>query len=657
MPDFTSSGGFDSESLPFISKTETLKRYRGRVEASKQWRDDEKFTSTWKRLRDIYRLRMFSAFSEEDRIAVAVAFATVNVIAPSVAVNHPKIVVLARNELYQDPAGAAENVVNYWWRHHDVKPDFRHAVKDFLVYGHGWVKVGWRYKEGERELEPEERSQVAVQQIGEADEYAAANPDLAGDMPTDDEIRDLTPQTEPLVIEDRPFVERVSPLDIFVDTEANNERELQWIAQRIVRPIEEVKHDKRYKAGIRRKVNADKTAKWHNEDSAHHSKEDVQRVTIWEFYDLQREQMCVFADQGDGFLIDPVPLPYSYGHPFVMIRNYEVPDQFYPIGEIEAIEPLQNELNETRTSMVNARKMDQRKWLYRNGAFSPDGLDALRSSKDNVMVPVDSDEDFNRLISPMPKEPALQPGMYQHSDQILEDVDRVTGVSEYQRGMIPETRRTATEASMIQDAANARAADKLDIIETAISQLARRLVQLAQAYLTGPQVARITSETADAQGWLSYSRESIQGEFDFNVEAGSTQPQNETFRRQQAMQLAQAMAPFVQMGIVNPTELAAHLLREGFGVKNPERFIQQLPMMPMGAQPPGAEGQQPGGGGGAPPGSEQTPPDALGGTDAVPPEVLAQLAGQIGFKKPNTLKGMVPTATLNGGGAMGPAAP
>jgi hypothetical protein len=41
------------------------------------------------------------------------------------------------------------------------------------------------------------------------------------------------------------------------------------------------------------------------------------------------------------------------------------------------------------------------------------------------------------------------------------DIDSVSGVSEYQRGALPEIRRTATEAGIIQDAANARSSDKL----------------------------------------------------------------------------------------------------------------------------------------------------------------------------------------------------
>jgi hypothetical protein len=59
------------------------------------------------------------------------------------------------------------------------------------------------------------------------------------------------------------------------------------------------------------------------------------------------------------------------------------------------------------------------------------------------------------------------------------------------------------------------------------------------------------------------------------------------------MQLMDAMAPFIDMGVVNPMELAKHVLKNGFGVKNPEMFLQVPPPMPPeegapeGGLPPG----------------------------------------------------------------------
>ena len=617
-PSESATWGAPSDSgLPKVSDNTLLKRYRDRIVAAKRWREDEKYDRTWKRLRDVYRLKMFKGWSDDDRIAVALTFSTINVIAPSVAVNYPKITVSSRQEDpdQQNKAIMVEAIVNYWWRHFDFREENRRIVQDFLIYGHGWGKVGWRFSEAERELAEHEIVDAVDQQNAALDQFASENPHMAGDLPSPSDVAASAPDTTTEVLEDSPFFERVSPFDVFVDPEATTMRDAQWIAQRVVMPLEQAKRDPRFVASTRRKLKADGSLKWFNEDNKSNVPDDHGRVTIWEFYDLSRGTMAIFADQQKdiGFLVKPMEFPYPYGHPFVMLRNYEVPDQFYTIGEVEAIEPLQNELNHTRSAMVLARKLDIPKYLIRKDALDVDGIDALTSSDTNALVPIRDDTPFPEVIAAVPRNDANAQFYANHSQVIEGDIDRVTGVNEYMRGALPEIRRTATEASIIQDAANARAADKLARIESFIAEIAERLVQLAQAFLTTDQVARITTEQG-AQVWVPYSREDVEGEFDFEVEAGSTQPQNETFRRQQAIQLMNTMAPLVGQ-VVDPAALAVHVLREGFGIKNPERFIVAAPPM----MPPDAAGPMPPG---APAASDV-------GAGAVPPAPSDQMAGQM----------------------------
>ena len=167
----------------------------------------------------------------------------------------------------------------------------------------------------------------------------------------------------------------------------------------------------------------------------------------------RRKTYCVFADGAtDGFLINPTKMPYAFGHPFLMLRNYEVPDDFYPMGELEEIEALQLELNETRTQMLNHRKRFARKYLYMEDALDDVGIVALESDEDNTMVPVNAGQDINRVIIPLPSV-GTPPEFYSQSQMIEDDMDKVSGVSDYMRGNSPDIRRTATEAAMIQDAA------------------------------------------------------------------------------------------------------------------------------------------------------------------------------------------------------------
>lgn len=625
-----------------LSKKERLERYQRALDVSAKWRQHEGYDDTWERMIKLYKMKHFpQGISNEERIAIAVAFASINVIYPAISVNYPKITVAGRTPDDDDASVIVEAVINYWWRHYGYKKHFRLAAKDFLILGHGWLKVGYRYKEKELGLGEDEIRESYEEARTQLDAYAMANPELAADLPGDDDLRDSLPQSKAVPVEDRPFVERVSPFNVYVDPEATSMDDIKWIAQKIVRSVEDVKNDERYKRSVRNDIKGDSAPRefqdpWErNRSWRAHATKDMERVTIWEFYDVQYDQMCVFAHGSKDFLIEPRTMPYEFGHPFIMLRNYDVPDHFYPIGDLEAIEPLQAELNRSRSDMMNHRKRYARKYLYKKGAFDAEGRAALESTKDGAMIPVvDENQPLSDVVMPLPQVP-MDANLYQYSEVIESDIDRVSGISEYQRGGLPEIRRTATEASIVQDAANARSADKLALVEEVIREVAERLVQLAQQFLTGEQVARIVGSSGQ-NVWVPFDPEDIEGEFDFEVEAGSTQPQNETFRRQQAVQMLNTMAPFMDAGIINPVEMARYALQFGFGIKNPERFLAQgVPTpstAPPGEQPPGAINPETGLPMETPPGvpteGGQLPP-------GVPPELMAQLAGQVGLNLNN----------------------
>jgi hypothetical protein len=599
------------------SNSSVLASYRKKISHSKKWRQEDKYDALWRRLTDLYRGKQLNEMSDEDRMLVNVSFSTINVIAPSVAVNHPKITVGARKQEDADRAIITEAVINYWWRHFDCQKQMRRAVDDYLIMGHGWLKVGYRFVEENKftNLLTEEDAEIAAPEEG------------------------FSLESETVVVEDRPFVERVSPFDVFVDPEATCVEDMTWIAQRIRRPLKDVQNDPRYSRQARQNVEATHYSKWENEDkrARPNRKPDEGFVDVWEFYDIKRGTVSIFTEAGDKFLVVPTKIPFSFGHPFVMLRNYDVPDQFYPMGELEAIEPLQYELNDTRTQMMNHRKRFSRKWLYKESAFDNDGRDALESDEDNVMVPVVTEDPLQSVVVPMPAV-VNPPEMYSVTNLIQNDIDRISGVAEFMRGGASEISRTATEAAIMQDAMNARTSDKLAEIERAVANCAKRLIGLAQQFMTGEQVIRVVGSSAMPL-WVNFDADYIKGDFDFEVEAGSTQPVNESFRRQMALQMVDAMAPFVGAGVIDMGALARHVLQFGFGVKSPEAFLAPPPQ-PMGLPPGGPPPQNLPGQSGLPDEEmmmeEEIPTGGMPMPSSISPQMMAAIEAQ-GASLPNTM--------------------
>ena len=581
------------------SNSDILAEYRGKLTVSKKWVEDD-YCDLWKRLINLYRGKHYNGSMPFDRMLVNVAFATINVLYPSVSVGRPKIVVSPQGPDDADKAVIAEAIVNYWWLHYNCQEEFQLAVRDFLIIGHGWVKSGYRYIEEGLEIES-----------------------------TDDEGVDLSKlesdiETNIIIKEDRPFIERVDPFNMFVDIESTSMKDLRWIAQRIRRPLKDVMADKRYDYSARQEVSPSSYMKITLPNGRQGPNGGVGEngnmegfCDIYEFYDISTGKMCVFSDTGDKFLIKPQEMPYAFGHPFTMLRNYDIPSYFYPMGELEAIEPLQHELNETRTQMMNHRKRYSRKYLFKENAFDDFGRQALSSDEDNAMVPVKGDENINNVVTPMP---ALinPPDFYNQSSLIISDMDRVSGLSDYQRGVLPEVRRTATEASILQGSADARASEKLTIIELGIAKVASRLIKLAQQYMTEDQTVRVLDKPGK-WAWVSFDKNYIDGNFDFSVEAGSTVPMNESFRRQRALQMVDAMAPFAQAGVIKLDALARLVLDQGFGIKDIDRYLNPAEEAPQEEQAPaGAPPQAP------PLGLPQGAPADMAG---LPPELAALIQG------------------------------
>jgi len=275
----------------------------------------------------------------------------------------------------------------------------------------------------------------------------SADPLGAAELPSDDEIALQVMKTKKRVVsEDRPFVERVSPFDMFVNAEATTMRDIRWVAQRIVRPLEEAKRDPRYQSSVRSKLSADDVTTGLVQMSGTERKkfnDQNERVVIWEFYDMERHQFMVFSDSSRDFLIKPRPIPYHAGHPYVLLRDHEVPDDFYAIGELEQIKPLVYEKNMNRTQMLNHKKKQNRKYLAWDGVLDSDAIQALRSDEDSEVVFVNRSftGQLDDVMKPVPQLP-VNADLYAVDQVIDADINEVSGPTPVRRRSSPRSRRS-----------------------------------------------------------------------------------------------------------------------------------------------------------------------------------------------------------------------
>ena len=498
----------------------------------------------WRKCRAYYANRQ-EAVEELESTGGRVALvnrikSTVDAIFPASTLRNPKVLVRPRHPAHADSAGLAETMVNAWWRLYNARTPFRLAFLDCLQIGHGWVKTTWEhteYNDGEAVVVEESRPRFMV-------------PD---------------------------------PFDMVIDPESTGMHDARWVAQRSFESLPAVWRNPNYLAATRRKVKSSmlKAADGDDDGRLDDSQESdapdtrLMRAEIWEMWDIERELFCVFASGTDGWLVEPRPFPYENGQPFERMDCYAARGFLYPIGEIEPLLYLQDELNYTRTDQLEHRSRMGSKVLVEAQALTDELREGLASRDPITAVPVRSTNlNPSEAVSPMAM-PSVPPDYYAMSDVISADMDEVSGVSEYRRGSLPAGRHSATEAAIVADSQAIRTAEKSSIVETAAANVARRIVELARQLLT---VAGHVPDESSEDGFVLVSRDAIDGLFEYEVEIGSMAPRDDIAVRQEALQLWGSFAslagvPLNAEGEMIDVAALARLVLQRHGVQDPDEYI------------------------------------------------------------------------------------
>ena len=267
------------------SQKDQLKKLQAEYRASMNWRDGDKHEGLWKRMVDLYRGRHYSVDSPDHRMVINMAFATKNVSVPSISINNPKFIVFPRTPESEDQAVVVEEVINYLWRTFKYQQEFRLAVEDYVVIGHGWLKCGYKQVQEPKVKRVDTESGGGNDTAWEGDQNAEGVADRA---PTPANTESELTQFDV----DRPFVERVSPWDMYCDPHARHPKEMKWISQRTRRRLADVKADDRYDAKARSMAKASSWSRF-SDDSKSDARDDSEApddqkafVDVVEFYDL-----------------------------------------------------------------------------------------------------------------------------------------------------------------------------------------------------------------------------------------------------------------------------------------------------------------------------------------------------------------------------------
>ena len=392
-------------------------------------------------------------------------------------------------------------------------------------------------------------------------------------------------------------VTRVHPDNLFWDRDAGPlEDDWNWIAHKfqISRPSAEA--DKTLNA---RAVSTANRKPRREEDfvkaSTYGSKTvqsdpDEEVLTLYEIYDLKRKQWLKVLEGADVLAQEPESLPMGVErHPFCILRFVLRDKSPYPIPPTSQVLDQQQELNEARTKALVHRKRFNRKYEVNTSLLeNEDELDKLAVGDDGTIIQVMQ----TGAISPIRDAP-MDVQTYTEIGAINRDFLELMGPDP--SSLHVSRSDSATEAAIVDQRMEIREGDKLSTVTDLIILIGRKLDQLVQAHITRDEAVRIAGPSGEMwQLVQSEDYQAIEGEFEYGVNVGASQPRIPAIERSQLLAFFQVLGQFPQL--MTSERLMSHMAK--LHNIDDETLVQE--MIAIGQQVMQQQQQAQGGGGMSP---------------------------------------------------------
>lgn len=574
----------------YKTDADKVKVYEHRLNQAEQ--QNEKWhveaNKAWARYEGQTRSTAMSADGHNVSGSTPVFIGTIDSLYSSLTAAEIAVVLTPKGQGTDDQAYVGTAALEQEWEATKTPERGNAAIKDALLVGAGWVKVGYEFYEEENEV-PRPREDV-IEEVNRMLEEAAAAGDNAPDAMQVMNSVPLT-ATEMVTLSDRVVVDYVPWDMVLLDPTAKRFGDSRWIAQKQYMTVAEVQGNPLFQEYVRSRRNGKKLDDLKADTSiekgilgqlADPSDED-ERVTVYTVYDFETGNCCTYA-KGSDFLLYESVNPFSFNEdvedqsPFVPIILRKTARRIRGVSETDAMKTSLDELDIYHSRLATYLERMAPKYLAKSRAFTPSGKEAVKSQEYGAVIELE--EGFEPADVQDLKPPALMQEMFEMPAKIEQSIYNAVGSSELMRGLFPDRKRTATETTEVVTASAARQAEKRTTLEAFWSGIAQRVLQLMQAYYDKERIVRLVDDAGDV-AW-SWSAEDIAGSFDLEIALTPKEANSWQARRDNALANLNVLGPFAQPGPdgsspVDVTEMLRYILTE---LHTPRRIIRMLLNLP-----------------------------------------------------------------------------
>lgn len=475
----------------------------------------------------------------------------------------------------QIQAKVKEAVANWLVQELNLKATMKTAALDCYLVGRGIIKVGFDSEygmlPGMEEMEADETTQTA------------------GDVQLEYKVN---------VKPGMPWALRQDPDMILVPYGVRVQDECEWIDHIILRDLEAAKMDRKYDIeSTMEGSHIDKVLQLSGKKKLVSELGEAKWLEIHEIRDAARKQVLAMVTSSrdeEGLSIEAkyIMKPGDdvlqiEGLPYVSFTFNEDPEYYWAASDAQMLEPQQLEINETAMQAMYHRRISILKGIYQQGAFDQAEIEKLRSEE--VLPFVESKIAPEQAVKLL--QPHIPPDLPMWIEGIRSSAREIMGIGRPQAGVSERSsRRTAREAMLVQQGHDVRMGEKRDAIADALALVVRKVMQIAVKFWTTSQVTQVVGYDG-ARYWVRYEPKELAAEVDVKVDVESMSPQTKASRRQDLVQIIQALS---KHPTANIDYLMRMLLRE-FDWVDAMKVLpeaQETMGQPMGMQQFGQQQQE-----------------------------------------------------------------
>jgi hypothetical protein len=345
----------------------------------------------------------------------------------------------------------------------------------------------------------------------------------------------------------------------------------------------------------------------------------AQRTFVWNVWDKTTRRILMYAENDWKYPVWVWDDPYGLDDFYMQfpLAFHTDPEDIYARGEVSYYLDQQDELN-----LINSQ-ISRMRWRVSNQIVVNKRAVSDEASIQSLIKPTPGDEictidipegmKIGDVLS-TPPVPSVEYQQLFDKRNLLEAIDRVSGVSAVLRNVEFKTNTTNRAIDTYESSTQQRLDEKIDAIEELIGRVGYAILCTCLQFMTQEEVAKLIG-VQEAQNWPpNLSARDAQDSYSLTVTGGSSLKPTSKTRKAQAREIGQVLGQF---GANNP--LAFYVVLKLFS----RAYSDELDIDPQDwALIVGAIEQQLQGGamqsGGGPGASPQAPPSGQGGQPQQP---------------------------------------